>query len=529
MFTHGNPVEPYRSHTIAYEEDGWWQVESPDLDDGPGEVRVVVGGFARDEDEARKMAEDYVDLVTGRVSNPRRLPNIVVRKPEAEKLLRKGLRGRKTDYYVLSEPKNLGGPYSSMKKAKQRLRQVEYFKRVKPGRGSGRRRNPVPFGWTEDDVEAANYAIRRWSRAYDIAHQDPYRGSQRPQPTWREFAVWIQSTGEPGSRAISDMIAHLPGRPIDFPVRVEPMTPSELAPHMVPSRSTLNPRSPGLSPMLGELESLLGPLSEGHKAAILDYIEHPTEEGWDRIHGLILVPDSLRLATLWQWVHHVDASFPMSKTAGGRWPRIPDPFTVARAIREAADRRMGARRSNRGSKGLRWHKASRHDGVLQPGDYASSELAPGIRYELRRRQLWDVWLVRGDTSMRVASAPDLQEAKRHAARDAVEVLELAREIAAASPRSANEKGTGPVWDLQTVIVSKDVAPTRAKATTIARENAKRIYTSRETKDSWRFRQRPPGDFVKGSFRTRSIPALGISLVYGRLKPGKTSARRRRRK
>lgn len=520
MSTLGNPSEPYGSHIVSYAEDGWWQVESPDLDDGPGELRVFVAGFASDEDEARAMARDYVDLVSGRAANPRRLPNIIVRKPEAENFLRKSLRGRKTDYYVLSEPKNLGGPYSSLAKAKQRLRQVEYFKRAKPGRKNN------PFGWTEEDVEAANYAITRWSHAHHVAQSDPYRGDVSAPPTWREFADWIRATREPGSRAIADIIQHLPGRPIDFPVRVEPMTPSELAPHLTPSRSTLNPRAPGLSPMLGELENMLGPLSQGHKDAILDYIEDPTEEKWDRIHSLVLTPGSLRLATMWQWVRHVDPSFPSSRPSGDRWPKIPDPFTVARAIRAAAERR--GRRGNRGAtEDLGWRKIAHYEGVLHPGDYTSDELAPGIRYELRRRSVWDVWLVRGHTATRVGSARDLEGARNTAARDAREILELAREIAAASPRHENPP---PVWDLQTVIVSKDVAPTRAKATTIAREHAKRIYTSRETKDSWRFRQRPPGDFVKGSFRTRPIPGLGISLVYGRLKRGvKPPAKRRRRR
>lgn len=76
----------------------------------------------------------------------------------------------------------------------------------------------------------------------------------------------------------------------------------------------------------------------------------------------------------------------------------------------------------------------------------------------------------------------------------------------------------PRPNLQSVIVSKDVAKTRARATKVAREYANRIYTSRETSTSWRFRQRPPTDFVKGSFRTFSIPEEdGVSLVYGELK------------
>jgi len=76
-------------------------------------------------------------------------------------------------------------------------------------------------------------------------------------------------------------------------------------------------------------------------------------------------------------------------------------------------------------------------------------------------------------------------------------------------------------NLQTIIVSKSVAKTRAKAERLARPHAQRIYTSRETSHSWRFRQRPPTDFKKGSFRTFPLPGHpGIALVYGDLKAGK---------
>jgi len=73
--------------------------------------------------------------------------------------------------------------------------------------------------------------------------------------------------------------------------------------------------------------------------------------------------------------------------------------------------------------------------------------------------------------------------------------------------------------VQTVIVSKDVADSRAKATKIAHAHASRIYTSRETGSSFRFRQRPPGDFKPGSFKTRQIRE-GVSVVTGELKKGK---------
>jgi len=78
-------------------------------------------------------------------------------------------------------------------------------------------------------------------------------------------------------------------------------------------------------------------------------------------------------------------------------------------------------------------------------------------------------------------------------------------------------------NLQTVIVSKETAKTRKAAERVAREFANRIYTSRETATSWRFRQRPPEDFRKDSFRTKKIDG-GVSLVYGTLK---ASAKKKR--
>lgn len=79
----------------------------------------------------------------------------------------------------------------------------------------------------------------------------------------------------------------------------------------------------------------------------------------------------------------------------------------------------------------------------------------------------------------------------------------------------------PSANLQTVIVSKGVAKTRMRAERLADPHANRIYTSRETKSSFRFRQRPPSDFKKNSFRTFPVPGhSGIALVYGELKSSK---------
>ncbi len=72
-------------------------------------------------------------------------------------------------------------------------------------------------------------------------------------------------------------------------------------------------------------------------------------------------------------------------------------------------------------------------------------------------------------------------------------------------------------DLQVIIIPKTVAKRRPSAYSIAKKYSNKIYTSRETGKSWRFRVRPPKDFLPYSFRTFKIPDSGISLVYGTLK------------
>lgn len=93
-------------------------------------------------------------------------------------------------------------------------------------------------------------------------------------------------------------------------------------------------------------------------------------------------------------------------------------------------------------------------------------------------------------------------------------------------------------NLQTIIVYKEYVPdkgarkgkcvkrTRAQAKKIAEQfKFRNIYTSRETQTSYRFRQRPPEDFVASSFRTKRLPEFGVSLVYGRLKKGKSKKKK----
>lgn len=70
-------------------------------------------------------------------------------------------------------------------------------------------------------------------------------------------------------------------------------------------------------------------------------------------------------------------------------------------------------------------------------------------------------------------------------------------------------------ELQTILVSKEVAPSEAEAKKKALKYGRADKVD-ETEQSFRFRQRPPSDFVEGSFRSFK-PEEGVTLVFGQLK------------
>jgi hypothetical protein len=95
-----------------------------------------------------------------------------------------------------------------------------------------------------------------------------------------------------------------------------------------------------------------------------------------------------------------------------------------------------------------------------------------------------------------------------------------KKIAKRSKRSAKD-------NLQTIIVSKALAKgSYDKARKIAAPHAgpRGLYTCRETEQSFRFRQRPPSDFVRKSFRSFTIKD-GLVLVYGRPKQNRNPSQR----
>lgn len=75
----------------------------------------------------------------------------------------------------------------------------------------------------------------------------------------------------------------------------------------------------------------------------------------------------------------------------------------------------------------------------------------------------------------------------------------------------------PAGNLQTIIISKDIAKTKQEAEAIAKDFGASELSVDETDSSFRFRQRDPKDFIEGSFKTFQTPKNGVSLVYGKLK------------
>jgi len=70
--------------------------------------------------------------------------------------------------------------------------------------------------------------------------------------------------------------------------------------------------------------------------------------------------------------------------------------------------------------------------------------------------------------------------------------------------------------VQTLIFSKDKFPTAESAKAWAKAHDFKSDKVDETEESWRLRQRDPGDFQEGSFRTITLTE-GVKAVIGRLK------------
>ena len=87
------------------------------------------------------------------------------------------------------------------------------------------------------------------------------------------------------------------------------------------------------------LFNFYGPLSPDIKKRIKNYLCHPTVEGWVDIYGIIIRADIGLGLTVWQAVIAVDPAFPrvgrrtdFKGNVLREWQKIPDPFTLKKAL-----------------------------------------------------------------------------------------------------------------------------------------------------------------------------------------------------
>jgi hypothetical protein len=88
-------------------------------------------------------------------------------------------------------------------------------------------------------------------------------------------------------------------------------------------------------------------------------------------------------------------------------------------------------------------------------------------------------------------------------------------IVRAEAKKKDKDGEEPTT-VETLIFSKKVFKTAAKAKKWAKDHDYKATKVDETDKSWRIRQRDPGDFKKDSFRTITF-TKGVKAVVGHLK------------
>lgn len=111
------------------------------------------------------------------------------------------------------------------------------------------------------------------------------------------------------------------------------------------------------------------------------------------------------------------------------------------------------------------------------------------------------------SGVRVASATStLPETKLHAS---ARRLKPMNKVA----RSEREEGSEVARSRQTVVISKERAPSKAKAESIFRRLVRREpRTVRETDESWRFAQFSPDQCKRGSYASQEIED-GVTYVW----------------
>jgi hypothetical protein len=100
--------------------------------------------------------------------------------------------------------------------------------------------------------------------------------------------------------------------------------------------------------LLDGARNLFGPIKDDVKQRIYAYLQNPSFERWEDIHGLVIRWDG-RINTVWQALGHLDPRYfdiaipyhqgRRPRKAELRWSKIPDAVTLARAIKIVLDKK----------------------------------------------------------------------------------------------------------------------------------------------------------------------------------------------
>ena len=103
-------------------------------------------------------------------------------------------------------------------------------------------------------------------------------------------------------------------------------------------------RTIALRPLVATLRNFHGPLSADKQDAIAALVANPTPATWDAAYTAIISTRSLRCASVWQFVLRIDPTITAGKGSRGKakWPKVPDSFTISRALKLAAEEQADA-------------------------------------------------------------------------------------------------------------------------------------------------------------------------------------------
>jgi hypothetical protein len=93
-----------------------------------------------------------------------------------------------------------------------------------------------------------------------------------------------------------------------------------------------------LRPLLATLRNFHGPLNAEKVDVIAALVANPSPATWDAAYTAIISTRSLRCASVWQFVLRIDPTIIPGKGSRGKakWPKVPDRFTIGRALQLAA-------------------------------------------------------------------------------------------------------------------------------------------------------------------------------------------------